>query len=139
MKIWAKTAEFSEGKFLVVRRDGTVPEWPHFVLGARDPATPIALRAYADAVQQMGLDPEYVASIRELADDFDAYRRRVGEGDADAAPHRKDDPDVIVAMRGGESTIRVRRGPNKIKPAVAGTPLPIGKPRTHQPPDGDCG
>jgi hypothetical protein len=37
MKIWAKTDEFHEGKFLVVRRDGSVPHWPHFVLGARDP------------------------------------------------------------------------------------------------------
>jgi hypothetical protein len=28
MKIWAKTSEFSEGKFLVVRRDGSIPCWP---------------------------------------------------------------------------------------------------------------
>ena len=40
MKILAKTEEFSEGKFLVVRRDGSIPHWPHFVLGARDPAAP---------------------------------------------------------------------------------------------------
>ena len=26
-----------EGKFLVTRRDGTIPKWPHFVLGGRDP------------------------------------------------------------------------------------------------------
>ena len=71
MKIWAKTTEFSEGKFLVVRRDGSIPHWPHFVLGARDPGTPIALRAYADDAATRGLDPEYVASIRELANDFE--------------------------------------------------------------------
>ena len=46
MKIWDKTEEFKEGKFLVVRRDGSVPHWPHFVLGARDPGAPTALRAY---------------------------------------------------------------------------------------------
>ena len=34
MKILAKWKEFSEGKFLVVRRDGSIPWWPHFVLGA---------------------------------------------------------------------------------------------------------
>lgn len=86
MKIWAKTKEFSEGKFLVVRRDGTVPHWPHFVLGARDPASPTALRAYADACGGMpGFDADYIASIRELADDFDAYRA------AEVPPDARDD------------------------------------------------
>ena len=107
MKIWAKTEEFREGKFLVVRRDGTVPHWPHFVLGARDPASSEALRAYADASERMGYDPEYVSSIRELANDFTAYRQKHGLGDADAAPHRKDDSDVIWAMRGHVALIRV--------------------------------
>jgi len=54
MKLWAKTTEFSEGKFLVVRRDGSIPAWPHFVIGARDPAAPVALRAYADAAERLG-------------------------------------------------------------------------------------
>lgn len=115
MKIWAKTKEFSEGKFLVVRRDGTVPAWPHFVMGARDPAVPAGLRAYADAAEKLGMDPEYVASIRELASDFDYYRLRHGDGDADACPHRTDDPSVITAMRGGSATIAVRSGENKPK------------------------
>jgi hypothetical protein len=109
MKIWAKTEEFSEGKFLVVRRDGSVPHWPHFVLGARDPAVPAALRAYAAECATLGYDPEYVASIRELADDFKAYREAEGNGDADAAPHRVDDPQVIRAMRGDDAEIYVRR------------------------------
>jgi hypothetical protein len=109
MKIWAKTEEFSEGKFLVVRRDGSVPHWPHFVIGARDPAAPEALRAYADIAERLGFDPEYVASIRELADDFLAYRAEQGDGDPEAAPHRVDDPNVIEAMRGHEATITVVR------------------------------
>jgi len=99
MKLWAKTEEFSEGKFLVVRRDGTIPAWPHFVMGARDPAVPPALRAYADAASDLGYDLEYVQSIRDLADDFDRYREQEGAGDADAAPHREDAQDVIDAMR----------------------------------------
>lgn len=45
MKIWAKTSEFSEGKFLVVRRDGSIPCWPHFVLGAREAEAKAAAKA----------------------------------------------------------------------------------------------
>jgi hypothetical protein len=107
MKIWAKTDEFKEGKFLVVRRDGSVPHWPHFVLGARDMASPIALRAYADAAEKMGYDPEYVASIRELAEDFVAYCTKEGTGDPEAAPHRTDNHDVIEAMRGYRALVVV--------------------------------
>ena len=105
MKLWAKTKEFSEGKFLVVRRDGSVPRWPHFVLGARDPAAPAALRAYADVAGEFGMDPEFVESIRELADDFERYRLREGTGDPDAPPHRKDAPDVLAALRGAARAI----------------------------------
>lgn len=125
MKVWAKTQEFSEGKFLVVRRDGTVPAWPHYVLGARDPAAPAAMRAYADEAQRLteegeaDYDPEYVASLRELADDFDRYREAAGPGDPDAPPHRTDDPAVIAAMTGLPSTISVRPGPNKPKGKAA--------------------
>lgn len=116
MKIFSKTKEFSEGKFLVVRRDGSIPAWPHFVLGARDPAAPAALRAYAIACATIGgLDPEYIASIRELADDFESYREREGNGDPDAPPHRKDDPAVLCAMRGGIVVIGVRPSTNQVK------------------------
>lgn len=109
MRIWAKTKEFFEGKFLVVRRDGSVPHWPHFVLGARDRNAPAALRAYADACQfDYMIDREYIKSIRELADDFEQYNIEHGDGDPDAPPHRKDDTGVIRAMRGVASTINVR-------------------------------
>lgn len=98
MKIWAKTMEYSEGKYLVVRRDGTIPEWPHFVMGGDDPCVPFALRAYAMEAESRGYDPEYVASLRELADDFSA--RTGGKADPDAGPHRKDNPAIIAMMRG---------------------------------------
>ena len=101
MKIWAKTEEFSEGKYLVVRRDGTIPHWPHFVIGGDDPAAGFALRAYADRAASLGYDPEYVASIRELATDFDD--RRGGKSDPEAGPHRTDDPNVLRLMREGGS------------------------------------
>ncbi len=116
MKIWAKTqGEVSEGKFLVVRRDGTIPPWPHFVLGARDPAAPAALHAYADECDRLRAlgdpkftDSEFAQSVHELARDFVGYRISYGSGDPEAAPHRKDDPAVILAMRHQPSTIQVR-------------------------------
>jgi hypothetical protein len=108
MKIWAKTKEFSEGKFLVVRRDGSIPHWPHFVIGARDPAATAGLLAYADKAEELGYDPAYVASVRELATvDFPAYIAREGAGDLEAPPHRRDNQLVLAAMRGHPSSIFV--------------------------------
>jgi hypothetical protein len=101
MKIWMKTPGIEEGKFLVVRRDGTIPEWPVFVLGARDPWAPAALRAYALAAKESGADTDYVESILEYADDFDRYRGECGAGDPEAGPHRQDDPSVVQVMRDG--------------------------------------
>jgi hypothetical protein len=103
-------------KFLIVRRDGSMPAWPSFVLGARDAAAPIALRAYADAAASLGYDTEYVASIRELADDFDRYRAEHGDGDPDAAPHREDNAAVVAAMNGDERSILVWPSENNGKP-----------------------
>ncbi len=99
MKLWTKTKEWAEGKFLVVRRDGTTPEWPHFVMGARDPAAPMGLLEYAKSGEQGGFDPEYIASVRELSDDFLRYREAHGDGDPEAPPHRTDEPLVLAMMR----------------------------------------
>ena len=126
MKVWAKTEEFSEGKFLVVRRDGSIPHWPHFVIGARDPAAPVALRAYAAACSAMCLDQEYVRSILDLAEDFERYRLAQGDGDPDAPPHRVDDPSVIDAMRGHQATIIVTPDRKNVAKGVAMTSTPRG-------------
>jgi hypothetical protein len=99
MKVWVKTQEFGEGKFLVTRRDGTTPDWPHFVMGARDPAVPMGLLEYAKSGEQGGFEPEYIASVRELADDFLKYRAEHGTGDPEAPPHRTDEPMVLAMMR----------------------------------------
>lgn len=123
MKIWSKTIEFFEGKFLVVRRDGTVPHWPHFVLGARDPCAPIALRAYAEAASRCGFNAEYVASILDLALDFERYRQREGMGDPPAPPHRIDDPKVLSAMRGQVAVIVVVPDARNERKAV----IPVGQ------------
>jgi len=97
MKLWRNVMEGC--KFLVVRRDGTVPEWPHFVMGARDPWAPAAMRAYADAAERDNAEPEYVQSLREEADRFEEYRQKHGAGDPEAAPHRVDDPAIVQVMR----------------------------------------
>lgn len=100
-RLWRYGDKAPEGKYLVTRRDGTIPEWPSFVLGAKDMAAPEALRAYADAAEKLGYDPEFVADIRTLASEFKEYCIEHGTGDPDAPPHRKDDPETIEKMRLG--------------------------------------
>ena len=41
----------------MVRRDGTIPTWPYFVMGARDPAAAWALFAYGDQAERLNFDP----------------------------------------------------------------------------------
>jgi hypothetical protein len=85
-------------KYLVQRRDGTVPNWPYLVMGAADPAVPHALRAYAEVAATYGMDPEYCEDIRRLAERFEDWRAEHGEGDPDAPAHRTDDPVVVARI-----------------------------------------
>jgi hypothetical protein len=93
----------SEGKYLVKRRDGTVPEWPSFVLGGADPHAEVALRAYADSVEKAGGNPGWIASIRRLADEYRSWRAEHGDGDPGMGIHRKDDPVTVAEMKKGRS------------------------------------
>jgi hypothetical protein len=90
MKLW--------NKFLVIRRDGSIPDWPWLVMGARDPAAPAALRAYAAEARRLGLDQDYADDVDQLATDWEIYRSRHGEGDPDAGPHRIDNPEVVARI-----------------------------------------
>lgn len=99
-RLWRNTEGTREGKYLVQRRDGTIPQWPYFVMGAADPAAPKALQAYADAAEALGLDQEYVEDIRTMAIEWTVWRVTHGEGDPDAPRHRKDDPEIIAKMKG---------------------------------------
>ena len=99
--LWKYRKETPEGKYLVQRRDGSVPLWPSFVLGARDAAAPVALRAYAAAGEALNYDPQLIADVRRLADEFEAYWEAHGQGDPDGPPHRPDDPETIEKMRRG--------------------------------------
>jgi hypothetical protein len=101
--LWRNNPETPEGKYLVKRRDGTVVEWPHFVLGAKDPAAPAALRAYADAGETAGFNKAMCADIRRLADQFEEYRGSFGTGDPDRGRHRIDDPHTVAEMKRGRS------------------------------------
>lgn len=86
-------------KFLVVRRDGTTPDWLYFVMGARDPAVPLALKSYAEAASMCGMDIDFVNSVNDLSEYFADYRSSNGSGDHDAPPHRTDLPLAIGLMR----------------------------------------
>lgn len=101
--LWRNNPLTPEGKYLVKRRDGSVVEFPTFVLGARDPAAPVALRAYADAAEALGFDPDYVDDVRALAESFEEYRDTHGAGDPDAPRHRVDDFETVEAMKLGKS------------------------------------
>jgi hypothetical protein len=85
-------------KFLVQRRDGTVPDWPWLVMGAADPAVPYAFRAYAEEAERLGMDPEYCQQIRLLAERFERWRAENFTGDPDAGPHRDDDPEIVCRI-----------------------------------------
>lgn len=93
-----------EGKYLVKRRDGSVVEWPNWVLGARDPHAPAALRAYADSMaEDPDAEPELVQRLYKLADEFIQYRAEHGNGDPTRGLHRKDDPATVEEMKKGHS------------------------------------
>ena len=102
MKIW-------NGKYLLVRRDGTVPAWCNlaYVLGPRDPATPIALRAIANHAMEESKNPDldYVQSLLDRADECDRYREQHGAGDPKSHPWRTEAHDVMSALAGNNSVI----------------------------------
>lgn len=103
-----------EGKYLVLRRDRSVPPWPSFVLGGADPIAEVALRAYAAEVARllsqepeeaakMGLTDEFMHALFLWANEFADYRRVHGKGDPGMGAHRTDDPATIAEMRKGLS------------------------------------
>lgn len=101
--LWRHNSDTPEGKYLVKRRDGSVVEWPNFLLGARDPAAPFALLAYANAAERLGMNDKFVNDVRDLAEEFTRYCAKHGEGDPDKGRHRQDDPKTVAEMTRGRS------------------------------------
>lgn len=124
MKVWALTdGPVREGKYLVVRRDGSIPHWPHFVVAGIDPCAAAALRAYANEAKRIDLNTDFWQSIFILADQYEQLAMRARSdtavlgtkgSDPDKGPHRIDNPAVIEMMRGnGDLTTYVGSQPEK--------------------------
>lgn len=96
--LWRNEAGERTGKYLVLRRDNTVPDWPYFVIGAADPAAAAALRAYAVEALRLGMDRAYVTDILGLADEFEQWHAEHEAGDPPAPRHREDDPAVVARL-----------------------------------------
>lgn len=94
-------------KYLVVRRDGTVPPWDWFVLAESDPAAPDALVAYADKCEELGnTSPQYVADVRTMAQDWAEHQGSIPAGDPGAPKHRTDDPITLWRLHDGDNGAR---------------------------------
>lgn len=105
MRLWKYNPETPEGKYLIRRRDGSIPQWPSLVIGGADPAGQAALRAYADEAERRGYDPALVADIRDrLIPEFTQWQQSYGFGAPDAPRHREDDPSVLHLMRQGNAS-----------------------------------
>lgn len=102
--LWMLDKEMEGGKYIVLRRDGTVFSEPNFVLGPRDPAAPAAMRAYADECQKLmdsgntNFNQQYIDECRNLASMMEQHQAIYGLGDPGKGPHRKDHPKVIEQM-----------------------------------------
>lgn len=115
--LWRNNPETPEGKYLVLRRDGTVFDEPNFVLGPRDPCTPQALFAYARQASWRALNGDTRFNV-QYAKDIAALARSISErqaeglldgGDPGKGRHREDHPLVIQQMREPDKRILAPR------------------------------
>lgn len=93
-----------EGKYLVKRRDGSVPGSPSFVLLGADPMAPWTLRFYSLLGFVMRhFSWSLVKSMWRFASRMTAHRKKHGKGDPGMGKHRIDDPATLAEMRKGQS------------------------------------
>lgn len=106
-----------QGKYLLVRRDGTSPAWNNiaFVLGPRDPHAAAAIIAYVDSMMAAGKDSEgnpkydkaFCEKLLALAELYEAYQQDHGVGNPTEQPWRPEAHDVMTALQGGTSVVVV--------------------------------
>ncbi len=92
------TEPFPGKKFLVLRRDGTIPEWPWFVMGAEDPLAAGALYHYAGLCEEAGYSKEYVDMVMRAVDAMQSWAATKAMQRPDQAPPRKEDPSVLIKL-----------------------------------------
>lgn len=63
----------------------------------------VALRAYAVEAKSRSMPTGFIHDVLKLADEFDAYRAKHGDGDPEKGRHRKDDPATVAEMKKGRS------------------------------------
>ena len=88
--LWRYNEKTKEGKYLVKRRDGSIPKWPYIVLGAADPTAPAALLAYSNKCRELGFNHEYVTDLVKLSIEFEDWRLANKDGDPDAPEFDQD-------------------------------------------------
>lgn len=60
----------SMAKYLVLRRDGTLPPWPYFVLGAADPAAWDTFAFYVERCRELGYSQQYLDELSAIRLNF---------------------------------------------------------------------
>lgn len=95
-------------KYLVVRRDGTIPSWPYFVLGAQDPCTLPAMRAYRQqAINRVGI--AYADLIFDITQEMQSYQEHKGllVPQNVVIPRLIDDPLIAKACESPGKSVRL--------------------------------
>ncbi len=99
--LW-RFGDIAGGKYLVERADGSVLHHPNIALGARDPCTPAALRAYAkraEEIQFIGYQSATAAGRRPIIACYRITRRDGTRPDWSAAVMLAADPCAPAALR----------------------------------------
>jgi hypothetical protein len=94
-------------KYLVMRRDGSIPKWPSFVLAAADPAATAALHAYANEAEKLGMDSKYVRDVRALAQTFEEYPKNPRPD----APDQRSQCEFVVTLMDAAASRREADSP----------------------------
>lgn len=85
-------------KYIVVRTDGTLPDWPYFVIGAKDPAAASTIRNYASTALAINGDHDYHENVKDLSRRFGVWKAADEHGVA--SPEMPAKEHVLTAITG---------------------------------------